>query len=134
MNQGTAPKLGCEFKVSGIKTWFPHPQDGSSRIHVRFDACQMLKLMRILLGDHKVICHKENMKLHKIKLGYNEALNNVQEDLGFTFANTLKRKHIIRIKNKMNVSLAAQTLRSSVAKAIDFLQDEIAMPIFEESE
>ena len=81
----------------------------------------MLKLMRNLLGDYKVICHEENKKLHKIKWGYIEALNDVQEDLGFTFANKLKKKHIIWIKHKMNISLAAQTLSSSVAKAIDFL-------------
>ena len=91
--------------MSGIKTWFPQPQDGSSRIHVIFHVCHMLKLMKNLLGDYKVICykvicHEENKKLHNIKWGSIEALNDVQEDLGFTFANKLKKKHIIWINTK----------------------------------
>ena len=33
LNQGTAKKkLGCEFKVSRIKTCFPYPQDGNSTL------------------------------------------------------------------------------------------------------
>ena len=63
-----------------------------------------------------------------------ENLNNLQEDLGFSFANKLKKKHIVWTKHKMNVSLAAQTLSGSVANAISFLRDEVAMIEFEGSE
>ena len=34
----------------------------------------------------------------------------------------------------MNVSMAAQTLSASVANAIDFLREEMAMPEFEGTE
>ena len=52
---------------------------------------------------------------------YIEALNDIQENLGFSLANKLKKKHVLWTKHKMNVSLTAQTLSSSVATAIDFL-------------
>ena len=44
----------------------------------------------------------------------------LQEDVGFSFANKLKKKHLLWEKHKMNVKLAVQTLSLSVATAIDF--------------
>ena len=91
--------------------------------------------MRNLLGDHKVIYHEdENGQLHPIKWQYIENLNNLQEDIRFSFADKLKKKHILWTKHKMNVKLAAQTFSESVAKAIDFLRDEVAINEFEGSE
>ena len=69
-----------------------------------------------------------------IKWQYIEELNNVQQDLGFTLGNKLKKKHIAWAKHKMNVKLAAQTLSSSVATAIDFLRTEAQLPEFYGSE
>ena len=66
-----------------------------------------------------------------IKWQYIEELNNVQQDLGFTLGNKLKKKHIAWTKHKMNVKLAVQTLSSSVATAIDFLRTEAQLPEFE---
>ena len=54
--------------------------------------------------------------------------------LGFSLANKLKKKHILWMKHKMNVKVAAQTLSSSVASAIDFLCDEVNLPEFHTSE
>ena len=45
--------------------------------------CHMLKLIRNLLDDRKVINHEENGTLMPIKWQYIDALNNIQEDLGF---------------------------------------------------
>ena len=127
-NQSTARMLGCKMQVSDMKTWFAHPQVPSSRIYVIFDVCHLMKLMRNLLGDYKVICHQDTSgQLHEIRWQYIENLNSLQEDIGFTFANKLKKKHILWTKYKMNVSLAAQTLSGSVANAISFLRDEVAM-------
>ena len=134
-NQSTARMLGCKMQVSDMKTWFAHPQAPSSRIYVIFDVCHLMKLMRNLLGDYKVICHQDTSgQLHEIRWQYIENLNSLQEDIGFTFANKLKKKHILWIKHKMNVSLAAQTLSGSVANAISFLRDEVAMSKSEGSE
>ena len=120
-NQTTARLLGCTMKVSERKTWFPHPQMVTSRVHVIFDVCHMVKLMRNLLADYKSICHEECGNIYPICWKYIESLNNVQEELGFTLANKLKKKHVEWTKHKMNVSIAAQTLSASVATAIDFL-------------
>ena len=54
--------------------------------------------------------------------------------MGLSFANKLKKKHILWTKHKMNVHLAAQTLSGSVVQAIEFLQDEAAVDEFQGSE
>ena len=45
----------------------------------------------------------------------------MQLNEGFTMANKFSTKHLKFTKHKMNVQLAAQTLSSSVADAIEFL-------------
>ena len=132
-NQATAIQLGCKAKVSELQTWFPHPHIPSFKIHVIFDACHMIKLMRNLLGDYKVICHESNGRREEIKWAFIEALNLLQEDTGFTFANKIQRKHICWEQHKMNVKIAAQTLSSSVAAAIDFLRCDANVPEFQSS-
>ena len=63
-----------------------------------------------------------------------EDLNAVQEMLGFSIANKLKKKHITWQKHKMYVDLAVQSLSNSVADATDFLCDELAHSTFQGSE
>ena len=58
----------------------------------------MIKLMRNLLGDYKVICHEDDDCLEKIQWQYIEQLNAVQEDLGFSLTNKLKKKHIKQLE------------------------------------
>ena len=132
-NQSTAKVLGCQMKVSHIKPWFPHPKLPASKVYVIFDVCHMIKLIRNLLGDYRIILNETEHSTERIDWKYIEQLNNVQEDIGFTFANRLKKKHIMWRKHKKNVSLAAQTLSSSVAHTIDFLQDDVALPSFADS-
>ena len=67
-------------------------------------------------------------------MGVHFALKNIQEDLGLSFANKLKKKHVDWTKHKMKVDLAGQTLSASVATAIDFLRDEVCLPQFQGSE
>ena len=69
-----------------------------------------------------------------MKWEYIVALNDIQEDLGLSFANKVKRKHVDWTKHKMKVNLATQTLSASVATAIDFLRDEVCLPQFQGSE
>ena len=133
-NQSTAVQLGCDMDVSNIQSYFPNHVLPSERVYVIFDVCHMLKLIRNLLGDKKVIYADTNGNLMPIKWQYIEELNNVQQDLGFTLGNKLKKKHIAWTKHKMNVKLAAQNLSSSVATAIDFLRTEVQLPEFEGSE
>lgn len=79
----------------------------------------MIKLLRNLLGDYKVL-YKDGTQ-EKIEWQFHKEICNLQEDLGFSFANKLKRKHVLYKKHKMSVSLAAQTFSASVAGALDFL-------------
>ena len=94
-NQSTATQLACLMDLSNIQTWFPHPQILNAKVHAICDVCHIIKLMQNLLGDQKVICYEENGTLQRIKWQYIEALNSVQEDLGFSLANRLKRQHIL---------------------------------------
>ena len=133
-NQSTAQQLGCRMKVSCLQAWFPHPELANEKVHIIFDACHMLKLMRNVLADYGTISHIVDGRKEDIKWEYIVALNDIQEDLGLSFANKLKRKHVDWTKHKMKVNLAAQTLSASVAAAIDFLRDEVCLPQFQGSE
>ena len=66
-NQAIAVKLGGKMKVSGMKSWFPHPQLKNLNVYVIFDAHHMITLMRNLLGTYKVICHEVNGECQMIR-------------------------------------------------------------------
>lgn len=80
----------------------------------------MLKLARNALGTSK--CFITNNGL--IEWKYIEALNKLQNEIGFKFANKLGKSHIEWENKKMNVKIAAQTLSSSTADALEFLQKQ----------
>ena len=63
-----------------------------------------------------------------------QALDKIQESEGFTLANKLSKKHVQFQKHKMNVRLAAQTLSSSVADAIEFLNVSMKLTEFQNSD
>ena len=60
------------MKVSDIQQWFSHPQMKNEKIHVIFDICHMIKVMRNLLGDYKVITTYQNGKMNAIRWEYIE--------------------------------------------------------------
>ena len=96
------------MKVSEIKPWFCHPQISSQCVYIIFDVCHMVKVMQNTLSDYKTLCHDKNSKHSYIQWQYIDKLNDVQEDLGFSLSNKLKKKHILWTKHKMNVKVAAQ--------------------------
>ena len=120
--------------VAEMKTWFAHPQKPSKKVHVVFDICHMIKLMRNLLGDYQTISHHANGEVSLIKLEFIDKLKNLQESLGLSLANKLKKKHVVWEKHKMSVRLAAQTLSASVPAAIDFLGEDLLESDFQGSE
>ena len=81
-----------------------------------FDVCHIAKLIGNLLKDKKIICHNINVQLQGIKWHCIESLNEGQKE------------------DKMNVSLAAQTLSASVVSPTDFLRDELSLPQFQDSD
>lgn len=59
----------------------------------------------------------------KISFKYIKELHNIQNTKDFKFANRLSSCHInFKQKKKMKVSLAVQTISSSVADAINYLR------------
>ena len=68
--------------------------------------------------------------LKKIEWQYIEQLNTVQEMLGFSLANKLRKKHILWQKHKMKVSIAAQILSASVVHSLDILRVDMAEEAF----
>ena len=65
-----------------------------------------------------------------IKWGYIVQLQNLQIEEGLNMANKLTTNHLKFEKHKINDRLAAQTLSSSVANAIDFLDKSVKLPNF----
>ena len=91
-NQATAVKPGCKMKVLDMKSWFSHPLLKNLNACVIFDTCHMIKLVKNLFGDYKVVCHEVNSECQMTKWQYIEALNTIQENIGLSFANKLKQK------------------------------------------
>ena len=64
----------------------------------------MLELMQNVLADYGTISHIVGGRKEDIKWEYIVALNDIQEDLGLSFANKVKRKHVDWTKHKMKVN------------------------------
>ena len=79
----------------------------------------MLKLARNALADVGEFVD-DNGKT--IKWTHIKFLHEIQEDEGLKFGNKISKGHIEFQKQKMNVKVAAQTLSSSVADAIQYLK------------
>ena len=129
-NQATATALGCDFKSSTLKVEIPHPDDPNKEISFLFDACHLLKNVRNCLGDQGIIHSQDGI----VRWRFIVELHNLQLSSNLHLCNKLKGAHRDYAKNKMNVALAAQTLSSSVATAIDFLRDDLGLPQFLDSE
>ena len=88
------------------------------KIYFILDACHMLKLGRNALSDLGVFVDGDGQK---IKWSHIQNLHDLQEEEGLTFGNKLSKSSIHYHRQKMKVKIAAQTLSSSVADALEFL-------------
>ncbi|KAM7282371.1 hypothetical protein ISCGN_004034 [Ixodes scapularis] len=104
-----------------LRSWFPNPSDPSRRVYGLLDACHMLKLMRNLLAEKQCI---RNGAGRVVAWKYLEALDSLQQQEGLHAANKLRKKHIDFQRQKMKVSLAAQTLSRSVSCALLFCKEK----------
>lgn len=116
VNESTLKRLGCNFDPNNLKTHFKHP-DNNSNIHVIIDPCHLIKLCRNAFGEITLLSNTGD-----IRFSYVEQLHKIQEAEGFKLANRLSTTHVFYKRKKMEVSLAAQTVSSGVADAIDFLR------------
>ena len=120
-------ELGANLSLQQLIPYFRHPSDPSKYIYVFLDVCHMLKLVRnnwailgvIYDGDGKEIKWEYLVKLHEL-----------QESEGVHMANKLRSAHINWHQQKMKVNLAAQSLSSSVADALDYCFDQLEMDAF----
>ena len=125
-------ELGASIQdPNNMFPYFDHPANPSLKVYVLFDVCHMLKLTRNTLAQLGIL---RDMHGKAIKWSYIEDLHQLQQSEGLRLGNKLKSAHIIWEKQKMKVNLAAQTLSSSVADAIDFCRDDLQLDAFKGSE
>lgn len=109
-----------------IKPYFPHPVTREPD-YVILDPCHMLKLVRNCLKGYKILINSAG---NTISWDFIVRLAHLQDDNGLRTGNKLKSRHIHYDKMKMKVSLAVQTLSSSVADAIEYCNVNSQMPEF----
>lgn len=115
-NIATYNKLGANIVGSQMTPYFSHPCDKNIHVYCILDICHMLKLARNALAEKKL-----KSKTGTINWDFIKALDKIQNSEKLKLANSLSSNHV-NYKNKvMNVRLAAQTLSSGVADAIEYL-------------
>ena len=131
VNIKTFELLGCKFVANydDMVTSFKHPTT-SEEVFAILDPCHMLKLARNALEAYGSFVDGNG---NKIKWQHIKELQKLQENEGLTLGNKLSSQHEQFQKHKMNVRLAAQTLSSSVANAIQFLDKSFKLPEFQNS-
>lgn len=125
-NMSMARELGANLQFSNLQSYFNHPIT-KEKIFIMLDAAHMLKLCRNALGDHKLLYDENDLP---IKWQYFKELVSVQENIGLHLGTNIRKRHILYDKEKMKVSLAAQTLSSSVADAFQYCSEVLNMSSF----
>ena len=120
--------LGARLSADNMQEYFPHPCDSNEKIHIFLDACHMIKLVRNTISEWKVLKDKDG---NIIEWKFLEELHKLQESEGLRLANKLRSAHIDWKLQKMKVNLAAQTVSSSVADALEYCEGKLhEMPQF----
>ena len=126
-HQSMLTTLGVHLSSDNLQSYFVHPCDPKAKIYIFLDACHMIKLVRNTFSDYKVLKDKGG---NTIKWQFMEELNKLQESEGLHLANKLRAAHIDWKPQKMKVNLAAQTLSSSVADALEYCEGKLKLPQF----
>lgn len=90
----------------------------------------MLKLMRNTFAEKGILANKDGKQ---IRWQHVVDLHELRYKEGLRAANKLKRGHIEWFQQKMKVSLTAQTLSGSVAKALEFASNDLKLSKFADS-
>lgn len=115
-NPATYEILGASInEMDAVTPYFRNP-DTDEKVYVIYDIPHMLKNVRNCLGDKLILRDKFN---RTIEWKFIERLyRSKKNDLA---SHKLTKKHIDFEGNKMNVTLAAQTISNSVAETIEKL-------------
>ncbi|GFR58231.1 THAP domain-containing protein 9 [Elysia marginata] len=135
-NVKAAIELGCNLDVYNLCTHFqhPHPRHRDEAVYFICDPPHMLKLFRNFLAERGIMKRATEHGVQTISWQYIKALHELQKTDSLYLAKKLTNKHINFNNVKMKVNIAAQTLSSSVATAIDHLRDDLKLPQFQGSE
>ncbi len=129
VNPKTMALLGCQWLGPNPQSQLDVQLTNRREVHLVLDACHVLKLARNALAELKLMRDGDG---NAIKWDHICLLNEIQRDEGLKFANKLGAKHTNFQQHKMKVNVAAQTLSSSIADAIEFLMDR-GIPGFEDA-
>jgi len=127
-NMNMAKILGASFDMKNPKFTFSHPSNPNLDVALFLDACHMLKLIRNTLAEKTVLIDADG---NRISWAYLKKLQELQCSEGLLAANKLTERHIQWHRQKMKVKLAAQTLSSSVANALEFCDKQLKNNEFE---
>ena len=127
-HQSMLKLLGARLLPDSLQAYFLHPCDPEAKIYVFLDACHMIKLVRNTMSDWKVLKDKDGKD---IRWQYLIELEKLQESEGLHLANKLRSAHINWKPQKMKVNLAAQTLSSSIADALEYCEGKLKLPQFQ---
>ena len=114
-----------------LRTHFKHPSNPSQNVYVLLDICHMLKIVRNSFATCTVIKYSTG---DLVQWQFIDELHKLQTREGLHLANKLRKPHMQWQTQKMKVNIAAQTLSSSVADAIDFCRQELQLDQFKDSE
>ena len=127
-HQAMLKKLGVQLSAENMQAYFLHPCDKDKKIYVFLDACHMMKLVRNTMSEWKILKDKDG---NTIEWKFIQELHELQEKEGLRLANKLRSLHVNWKPAKMKVNLAAQTLSSSVADALEYCEGKLHdMPQF----
>ena len=127
-HQAMLKLLGARLSADNLQAYFPHPCDNNQRIYIFLDACHMIKLVRNTMSEWKVLKDGDG---NTIEWKFLVELHKLQESEGLRLANKLRAAHIDWKQQKMKVNLAAQSLSSSVADALEYCEGKLhEMPQF----
>lgn len=111
--------LGISLRLEGneYKTSFKNPHNGED-IYIIYDPSHMIKLVRNILGNQKVIfCGK-----HKIEWKFFISLVEFSKNKNIELTHKLNKRHLEFNDRIMHVRTAVETLSGSAADSMDFLR------------
>lgn len=122
-------EMGANLTVTNLIPYISHPIT-ENKIFILLDACHMLKLVRNAFASKKTFRDKDN---GVISWDYIELLIYLQETERLHAATKNRRRHLNWEREKMNVSIAAQVLSTSVANALMFCEQDLQIDKFRNS-
>ena len=97
-NVAMCKRLGCNLDYKSLKPYFELP-GYDSKIHVIFDACHMVKLIRNAMEAYRTFSSPDGL----ISWEYIKKLNDTQTTMGLRLANKLSQRHLNFHQQKMKV-------------------------------